>query len=152
MARVIQAPDPIPADGPLLFLAGSIDEGAAVNWQAQMMRDLAETDWVILNPRRDDWDGSWVQDKSDSRFAAQVAWELEGLSRADHIFIYFHPGNRSPISLLELGLSARSGKLTVCCPPGFWRKGNVDMVCERFGLFVATNLESAVEILKRGSA
>ena len=22
----------------------------------------------------------------------------------------------------------------MCCPEGFWRKGNVDIVCERFGI------------------
>lgn len=148
MVRLIQAPDPIPADGPLLFLGGSIDKGAAVNWQAQMIAALAETDWVILNPRRDDWDATWVQDKTDPQFKAQVDWELDGLARADQVLIYFHPGNRSPISLLELGLAARGGKLLVCCPQGFWRKGNVDIVCARFDVPVLESLDAAVDLLK----
>jgi len=150
MARVVQAPDPIPADGPLLFLGGSIDEGAAVHWQQQMIAALADTDWVILNPRRDDWNENWIQDKSDSQFRAQVEWELDGLARADHVFMYFHPGNRSPISLLELGLMVHRRQLTVCCPPGFWRKGNVDVVCDRFDIPVVTTLERAAKTLKRG--
>lgn len=30
----------------------------------------------------------------------------------------------------NLGLS----KVIVCCPDGFWRKGNVDIVCDRYGV------------------
>ena len=37
----------------------------------------------------------------------------------------------SPISLLELGLYATTGKLRLICPEGFWRKGNVDIVAYR---------------------
>jgi hypothetical protein len=39
--------------------------------------------------------------------------------------MYLAPGTQSPVSLLELGLCARSGKLKVGCPEGFWRRGNV---------------------------
>jgi hypothetical protein len=46
--------------------------------------------------------------------------------------MYFSPETKSPISLLELGLYANSGKLVVYCPEGFWRKGNVDIVCEKY--------------------
>jgi hypothetical protein len=31
-------------------------------------------------------------------------------------------------------LFAASGKLLVCCPPGYWRKGNVDVVCARYSI------------------
>ena len=48
--------------------------------------------------------------------------------------MYFDPETKSPITLLELGLYARSGKLVVCCPHGFWRRGNVDIVCDRYGV------------------
>lgn len=36
--------------------------------------------------------------------------------------------------MMELGLFANSGKLMVCCEDGFWRKGNVDIVCKRKGI------------------
>jgi hypothetical protein len=48
--------------------------------------------------------------------------------------MYFDPNTKSPISLLELGLFAQSKKLIVCCPRGFWRKGNVDITCDRYGI------------------
>ena len=46
--------------------------------------------------------------------------------------MYFAPGSQSPVSLLELGLYARTGKLMVVCPEGYWRKGNVDIVAEKY--------------------
>jgi hypothetical protein len=55
--------------------------------------------------------------------------------------MYFDPATKSPISLLELGLFAKTGKLIVCCSEGFWRKGNVDIVCKRYGVMQVENLD-----------
>ena len=64
--------------------------------------------------------------------------------------MYLDPATKSPVSLLELGLHARSGKLIVCCPEGFWRKGNVDIVCQHHGVpQVADLAELEAEIRKR---
>ena len=41
---------------------------------------------------------------------------------ADIIIMYFAPHSQSPISLLELGLYAKTDKLMVVCPEGYWRK------------------------------
>ena len=60
----------------------------------------------------------------------QVEWELEGLELCDIIIMYFDSNTKSPISLLELGLFAHKKKMIVFCPNGFWRKGNVDVVCK----------------------
>lgn len=39
----------------------------------------------------------------------------------------------SPISLLELGLFINSGKkIVVFCDPDYERKGNVEIVCEKY--------------------
>jgi len=56
------------------------------------------------------------------------------MEAAGLIVFYFAPTSQAPISLLELGLAARTGKALVCCPPGYWRKGNVDMVCRYYGM------------------
>jgi Nucleoside 2-deoxyribosyltransferase like len=130
-----------------VFLAGSIENGVAANWQEQAERLLKGTDWTILNPRRDDWDSSWVQSKDNPHFRGQVEWELEAQERATAILMYFDPPTKSPISLLELGLFAHTGKMIVVCPHGFWRKGNVDIVCERYGVRVAGSIEEATSLL-----
>ena len=95
---------------------------------------------VILNPRRDDWDSTWLQEIDNPKFREQVMWELDALEEADIIVMYFDPNTKSPISLLELGLFARSKKLIVYCPDGFWRKGNVDIVCRKYGVIQCISL------------
>ena len=42
-----------------VFLAGSIEAGAAANWHEAVCEHLRSKDLVVLNPRRDDWDSSW---------------------------------------------------------------------------------------------
>src|SRR3546814_5771597 len=56
------------------------------------------------------------------------------LESADIIVMLLAPGSQSPISLLETGLHARGGKLILLCPEGFWRKGNVDITADRYGI------------------
>jgi len=143
---VVKAPEPIPMDAPIVsvFLAGSIEMGKAVDWQTEITHRLRFLDVTVLNPRRDDWDSSWEQKISNDKFREQVTWELSCLERATHIAMYFDPTTKSPISLLELGLYAKTGKLIVCCPEGFWRKGNVDIVCSRYAVQQAANLEQLI--------
>jgi len=117
-----------------VFLAGSIDMGEAADWQAELTRALADTPHAVLNPRRDDWDASWRQSIHDAKFKEQVEWELGSLERADVIAMWFAPTSAAPITLLELGLHARFGHVIVGCPDGYWRKGNVEVVCARFGI------------------
>ncbi|MEP7127198.1 MAG: nucleoside 2-deoxyribosyltransferase domain-containing protein, partial [Byssovorax sp.] len=82
------APLEIPRDAVAVFLAGSIEMGAAVDWQAAITALLADLAIVILNPRRDDWDSSWRQSIDDPRFRGQVEWELDGLDRASVIAMW----------------------------------------------------------------
>lgn len=142
-ATVVTAPER-PAttpDRPRIFLGGSIDMGNAPDWQKQLIAGLADRDVVILNPRRPDWNPAWRPEASEPEFRRQVEWELEALESADIIVLYLAPGSQSPVSLLELGLHARSGKVILLCPPGFWRKGNVDITAERYGIQQVASLE-----------
>ncbi len=126
-----------------IFLAGSIEMGAAEDWQSQTTKLLREHDMTVLNPRRDDWDATWEQSMDAPQFREQVQWELEALERADVILMHFCLGTYSPISLLELGLFARSGKLVVSCPPEFWRHGNVHITCVRHRVPLYPDLDHA---------
>lgn len=133
-----------------VFLAGSIEMGAAEEWQTVATNAFADCkNLSILNPRRDDWDSSWKQSIDDPQFNEQVTWELDGLEESDAIIIYFDPATKSPISLMELGLHADTMQLVVVvCPEGFWRKGNVDIVCDRNGLPNVNTLDDAVALIK----
>lgn len=124
--------------------------GQAENWQERIVSAMSGvSDLVILNPRRDDWDSGWRQEAGDPRFFEQVSWELDMLEAADIVLMYLAPGTQSPVSLLELGLCARSGKLLVCCPSGFWRRGNVEMVCMRHQIPLFDSLDDLLSDLRR---
>ena len=103
---------------------------------------------TILNPRRDEWDASWEQSIDNPLFRGQVEWELEGLERASVVAMYFAPATQAPITLMELGLLARSGRLVVCCPHGFWRRGNIEVVCARYGVALKAGLPEMVQAVR----
>ena len=150
MAHILKPPTPLPATltTPTLFLAGSIEMGRASNWQQEVEASFAHSPITILNPRRDDWDASWEQSPTNASFRGQVDWELEAQERADLIAMYFAPTTRAPITLLELGLAAHSGRLVVCCPDGFWRRGNVQIVCERHGVPLVADLAELIAVAR----
>jgi hypothetical protein len=131
-----------------LFLAGSIDMGSAEDWQTEAARRLSDLDILVLNPRRDDWDASWRQSIDEPQFRTQVEWELDGLERADVIALWLARDSQAPISLLELGLFARSGKVVAGCPHGFWRRGNVEVVCARYDTPLVGDFESFLTMLR----
>ena len=150
--RTVTSPQQLPADHarPRIFLGGSIDMGRAVDWQAELVKSLGDLDVVFLNPRRPDWNPAWKPVAEEPEFRRQVEWELGALESADIIVMYFAPGSQSPVSLLEMGLHARGGKLILLCPEGFWRKGNVDITAERYGVEqVATMDELAATVRRR---
>lgn len=132
----------------VVFLAGSIDMGAAEKWQDRVVEALRDEDIVILNPRRDDWDSSWVQDISNDNFREQVEWELDGLMEADTVIFYFSPGGPAPVTLLELGYVVGQTRVVVCCPPGYWRRGNVQVLCARHEIPMYDSLEELIDELK----
>ena len=146
---VITAPQSITnAVSPKVFLAGSIDQDTATNWQNAIITFLCGNTGTILNPRRAPWDPSWEQKIENPDFYAQVTWELNSLDNSDIIVMYFDANSKSPISLLELGLYASSGKLIVYCPDGYWRKGNVDIVCEKYNIPEFSDLGAFLDALK----
>lgn len=153
MATVYKAPHPISdisRERPSVFLAGSIEMGTAEKWQAKFAAGLEGLDVNVLDPRRDDWDSSWTQDISNDQFREQVEWELECMERADLMVVYFDPSTKAPITLMELGLHAieNDDRLVVCCPDGFWRKGNVDIVCRRYCVRQLASLDAMINFAR----
>lgn len=133
-----------------VFLAGSIEMGQAEDWQLAATERIAASGQFdqVYNPRRDDWDATWAQELTNPEFYKQVTWELEHLETATDVFFYFAPGTKSPITLLELGLTAKfNSRIIVVCPDGFWRKGNVDIVCSRLGYPVYKTLDEGLDAL-----
>jgi len=153
MAIVYKAPESVPINMEdfRIFLAGSIDMGKAENWQERLERELADYEGlVIFNPRRDDWDSTWVQSINNPQFNEQVTWELKNIENADLVVFYFDPNGQAPITLMELGLVAGWDiPAIVCCPDGYWRKGNVEMICYRYGIPLCTNIDDFIALIKK---
>lgn len=136
-----------------IFLAGSIEMGKAIDWQSEVEELLKQNEdpeyyqYIVYNPRRTDWDSSWIQSIDNSQFNEQVNWELNYLERSDIVLFNFIPGTQSPITLMELGHigTLKSERCIVVCPEGFWRKGNVDIFCKRQGILQANTIREGLQ-------
>ena len=133
-----------------VFLAGSIDMGVAENWQQTVIDSFANRAVTFCNPRRKDWDSTWEQDISNACFREQVEWELYHLERANIVIFHFDPNGKAPITLFELGkcISDRSKLCLVSCPEGYWRRGNIQIICHRYGIPLFANLADLIENLR----
>lgn len=115
-----------------IFLAGTIDMGKSIDWQKSTIEWFQSRDsgkYILYNPRR----GKGLSGEM-SDFEHQVNWELQHLEKADLIIMNILGNSKSPITLLEMGLYMRSGKLHVICEPDFYRYDNVRITCERYGV------------------
>lgn len=157
MAFEVKAPTAVPSTiskmrGMVhIFTAGSIEMGKAEPWQERLVNHFSDKDDIIfLNPRRDDWDSSWVQDPTPgTQFHTQVSWELDHIDVSGLIVFYFDPKTQSPITLLELRLCLGKGKnIVVCCPDGYFRKGNVVIACAKYGIDVLNTIEEMFDAIK----
>jgi nucleoside 2-deoxyribosyltransferase len=133
-----------------IFLAGSIEMGKATPWQDKLVLDLSALNVVIYNPRRTDWDSSWTQDPTPgTKFNEQVTWELYHIQKSDIVVFYFDPETQSPITLMELGYCIGSYKdVVVCCPDGYFRKGNVVITCGLNNVSVLNTYEEFLDEIK----
>ncbi len=149
-SQTLTSPAPLPTNDarPKVFLAGSIEMGEAGDWQQQVQAALADQGVLMLNPRRADWNPAWRAEADEPEFRRQVEWELAALEQADIVLMYFAPGTQSPITLLEFGLYARSGKLLVAAPAGYWRKGNLDITGDHYGVPRFDDLPALISAVK----
>jgi hypothetical protein len=142
MARVNTAPEVIDVSQYSVFLAGAIDMGAAVDWQAQVIEAFADYPHITLyNPRR----AAFTPDTLDE----QIEWELRALTAATSVLMWFPANTKAPIALLETGLFMQSGKLFVGAEPGFYRRRNLEMTCEFFGVPLYDSIEAVVAAIQQ---
>ena len=114
-----------------VFLAGTIDSGNSLNWQDKTIIDLINLgvkDLEVYNPRREHWNPN--PSKEDMEY--QIKWEQDHLDKANIIAMVLLDDSKSPISLLEIGLYAKTGKLIVFCTPNFYRWDNVRLTCKKY--------------------
>lgn len=121
-----------------IFLAGTIDMGNSIDWQTMLYEEFRtmEGRYILFNPRQENWDAS-----RPGEMDYQVNWELEHLEESDMIIMYILGSSKSPISLLEMGLHARSGKMYVICEEDFYRFDNVRITCSFYDIPLFTSLD-----------
>ena len=130
-------------DNKSVFLAGTIDNGNSLNWQDKTISELMKLgieNLDIYNPRREHWN----QNPSKEEMQNQIVWEQEHLDKADIIAMVLLDDSKSPISLLELGLYAKSNKLIVFCTPNFYRFDNIRLTCEKYDIELVQDTQSQV--------
>ena len=137
-----------------VFAAGSIEQGTAVDWQSSLKNSLSDQDNVVIfNPRRKEWEASWVQDLSNPQFVEQVNWEQNYLERGlstscDIVYINIDPNTKSIITFGEFAQVFRSEWVVINCPRGYWRRGNIEVMCQRAGVKLYEDFNESVLVLK----
>lgn len=146
-SQVIYAPSvEAPRGEKSIFLAGTTSKVDTSDWREALSTSLSDVPVTIYNPYRADWDSSWREDIDFAPYREQVEWELDKQDEADIVVVYFHPATQAPISLLELGMCARaSAKAIFVCPEGYWKRGNVQIFCKRFGVEMVDNVDGLRE-------
>ena len=133
-----------------VFLAGTIDLGNSENWQQTAEELLANRNINVFNPRRPNWDWNTPQRIDCETFYEQVKWEQDHLHKADYIIFNFLRDSKSPITMLEFGtmIVTKPKQCIVICPEGFWRKGNIDIMCELYDVKQVNTLEEAIQEIR----
>lgn len=143
MAMIVTAPEnyqTLSATDWRVFLAGAIDMGTAVDWQAWVIDELFAVEHLtVLNPRR----ANFTLDTLDE----QIEWELAALEAVDTIFMWFPDNSKAPISFFEAGLYWRSGKLLIGADSGFYRRRNLELTGKRYGVYLYPSLRTMVQSL-----
>lgn len=103
-----------------LFAAGGITN--CPDWQAEFVAKLSDTNLIIYNPRRDEFD---VRDPSVS--SEQIEWEYQRLKRADLVSFWFCKETLCPITLFELGAAPNRGlaKILIGIESGYQREFDI---------------------------
>ena len=128
-----------------VFTAGSIEMGKAVEWQLLMANLLSDLPITVCNPRRPgEWDTTISKEAKNEIMLEQVTWELAAMEKADVICFFFDVDTNSPVTMLELGLWLKSGKVVICCNGGYHRNANIKITCGKYGVPVVETFEELV--------
>lgn len=124
-----------------IFLAGTIDMGNSENWQAALVETFSSSEgrYILYNPRRDTFTST------PEEMEYQVNWELDHLEKSQIIIMNILGSSNSPVTLLEMGLFMKSGKLLVACEPDYYRHANVLLTCARYNVPLYPSLQSLIQ-------
>lgn len=116
----VRPPEEFDGHARSVFLAGGISNTR--DWQAELVRLLADVPVVLLNPRRENY--PW---HDPAAAEGQIRWEFRHLRRATAVAFWFPPETLCPIALFELGGQVRAADqpLFVGTDPAYARRLDV---------------------------
>lgn len=119
--RYVECPAIYSGNDLSLFLAGGIS--GCLDWQKVLIDLLQDTNFTILNPRRQKFDLS-KKDIEDE----QISWEYSHLNKASAVSFWFPCETLCPITLYELGKQSMSSKpIFVGVHPEYSRKKDLEI-------------------------
>ncbi len=127
----------------LVFLAGSMCIDKEDNWRKNVIKNYAN-DFDFIDPTNENHNLL-----NDSLMKKHINWELEGLELSDIIFMNLLPESKSPISMVELGLYARSNKLIICCPENFYQYRYINALAKKYNVTLFSELDKGIQYLKK---
>jgi Nucleoside 2-deoxyribosyltransferase like len=145
MALCIEAPTDYLDPEATLFLAGGIT--GCPRWQAEVVRQLAVSSLVLLNPCRANFQGA-----TEVEARAQIEWEFRHLRKATACLFWFPCETLCPIALFELGAWSMTQKpLFVGTHPAYQRRFDVIVQLQlvRPEIAVLEDLAKLVEQVKQ---
>jgi len=143
--RIITSPEPL--EHPFqksIFLAGGISDCS--DWQKDVAERIAtETDTIVYNPRRVDFDMSAGEELS----RIQIRWEWHALRICPFNLFWFPGETLCPITLMEYGSAMeriRVGGLMCGTHPNYARRFDIIEQTELMGhVRIFDNLDELVE-------
>jgi len=107
--------------GKVVCLAGSLEEQSGPGWRKSLCGSMSVESVSYLSPRVLGSVG-----RGGTGLVRQD-WERYAVGLADVVWFFrFLSGTTSSVSLLELGTLCWSGRVVVCCEPGYLRAGPVE--------------------------
>lgn len=136
----------VPRSGLKIFLAGSICNGDAPDWQndvaSYIEKSWTEEDITVYNPRRE---GEFLPEMESEH----AAWTMSMISLADYILLHLTGESGSPISTLELGMFIDDTRLFLSISDDYVRKEVVQYHYNMFGIGqIYDNPNNCVDAMK----
>jgi hypothetical protein len=148
---IVKPPQHYNPDRPSVFLAGSIEQGKAEDWQVKVAQEIDSDQVIVYNPRRDRW-----TELDQKQLDDQIMWEQRYLFKSSFGFFYFAPDTTSVVSMLELGQVLESTRYSgeasyqfIAVHPKYFRRENIKFTCGKYGVAVFDSVDMATYFLKR---
>lgn len=132
---------------PVISLTGPISSKRERCWQLPVAEDLRARGFQVRTPLEKRWLSEWLEHTGEPVFQRNVASNFQDLDESDEILMHFTEDSLAPTSLLQFGRYVHSGKLTVSCERGFWRRGNLEIMCGLYGVPLFESQRDGVEHL-----